>query len=107
MINEIWKDIDGYNGLYQISSLGRVRNKKGRLISPRKKWNGYIEVQLYKASKKKHYQIHRLVAEAFIPNPNNLPQINHKNEIKFDNRLENLEWCDNSYNVNYSKRRSK
>ena len=106
---EIWKDIKGYEGLYQVSTLGRVRSlnyrrkKKIALLVPRKKWNGYMEVYLFKDGWKKHYQIHRLVAEAFIVNSLNYPQINHKNEIKFDNRIGNLEWCSNEYNAKYKR----
>ena len=84
-----------------------MKNNKEHILSPRLKWNGYLEVQLTKNKQKKHYQIHRLVAEAFIPNYSNLPQVNHKNEIKFDNRVKNLEWCDNLYNKRYSSERRK
>ena len=77
------------------------REKIMKLYKQRK---GYMLIYLHKNGYKKGYSVHRLVAEAFIPNPNNLPQVNHKNEIKDDNRLENLEWCDTKYNINYGTR---
>lgn len=108
---EEWRDIKGYENLYQISSRGRVRslnyNKTGKikLLKPAKKNNGYLNVVLHKDGKMKNYLVHRLVAEAFIPNPDNLPEINHKSEEdKTDNRVECLEWCDRRYNCNYGTR---
>lgn len=102
MQNEIWKDIPGFPE-YQISNLGRVmsfKNQYGhgpRIIYGETTRSGYIQVSMNKERRK----VHRLVALAFIPNPQGLPQINHKNEIKTDNRAENLEWCTAKYNVNY------
>lgn len=120
---EWWKYIPGYEGLYMVSNLGRIKSCdryvkhncgglkliKGGIISLRVKKNGYVQVQLCKEGQVKFYLVHRLVAEAFIPNPDNLPQVNHKNEDKTDNRVENLEWCTALYNISYGsciKRRS-
>lgn len=104
MEKEIWKDIVGFEG-YQVSSLGRVRSFKGtiRVLSPNKS-SRYCQVTLFREGERHYRKIHRLVAEAFIPNPNNLPFVNHKNEDKTDNRVENLEWCDAKYNNNYGCR---
>ena len=104
---EIWKDIKDYEGLYQVSNLGRVKSLKygkEKILKSCKLNNGYLIVNLHKEGKQKHYYIHRLVATAFIPNPDNLSQVNHINEDKTDNRVENLEWCDNKYNINYGTR---
>lgn len=102
-MQEIWKDINGFVGKYQISNLGNVKNAKtGRILKQNKK--RYSNVVLYIKSKPKYYRVHRLVAEAFIPNPNNYPYINHKDENKQNNNVENLEWCDAKYNSNYGKR---
>lgn len=101
---EIWKKVVGYEDEYEISSLGRLRNlktKKQKCVSIDK--DGYLRTTLCKNGKQKTMSIHRLVAQAFIPNSNKLPCINHKNEIKSDNRTENLEWCDIRYNNRYSK----
>lgn len=107
MQQEIWKDIPGYDGMYQVSNLGRVKsymNQYGhgiRFMNGELTKTGYIQVSLTKRGKQQRFKIHRLVAMAFIPNPDSLPQINHKNETKTDNRVENLEWCTAKYNVNY------
>ena len=107
---EIWKDIKGYEGLYQVSNEGRVKSlnfrRKGveKVLKPRKVTKGYLQVALWKNRKRKDQMVHRLVGEAFIPNPDNLPQINHKNEDKTLNTVENLEWCTNEYNHNYGTR---
>lgn len=112
-MEEIWKDIDGYIGLYQVSNLGNVkslnfgRTKKEKLLSIGKTGKGYCAVSLCKNGNQKTALVHRLVANAFIPNPQNLPQINHKNEIKSDNSADNLEWCDCKYNNNYGERNKK
>ena len=90
-MKEIWKDIEGYEGLYQVSNFGRVknirRNKELYYIHTNKK---YLCVRLCKNGKKKYYLVHRLVAETYIPNPNNYPIVNHKDENKLNNNLDNL-----------------
>lgn len=107
-MEEIWKPIVGYEGLYEVSNNGNIktlcdRHGKIRLLKPIKdKHRGYCTVNLFKNGKSKSYLVHRLVAEAFIPNPDNLPQVNHKNEIKDDNRAINLEYCTAKYNLAYS-----
>lgn len=107
---EIWKDIEGYEGLYQVSSEGRVKslnyNRTGeeKIMKGTKNNKDYFTVSLCKEGKTKTFSIHRLVATAFLPNPNNLPQVNHRNEDKTDNRVENLEYCDSKYNNNYGTR---
>lgn len=119
-LNEIWKDIEGYEGLYQISNYGRLRSfvdnyghKRITIRKFQKTTKGYLQTRIYKDGKAKTVRVHRLVAEAFIPNPNNLPQVNHKDEDKTNNFIwvnpdgsvdlekSNLEWCDNSYNQLY------
>lgn len=100
---EVWKDIPGYEGLYKISNTGKiisVRTNKLRATSVNN--SGYETVHLYKNTVDTSYTVHKLVALAFIPNPNNLPEINHINENKLDNRVENIEWCNRKYNQVYS-----
>lgn len=110
---EIWKPIKGFEGLYEISNKGNVRSLdryvmngnrccllKGKPIKPYLTLKGYLIVDLYKNSQRTHYLIHRLIAEAFIPNPNNLPCIDHINTIRTDNRVENLRWCSCKENMN-------
>ena len=96
------KDIKGYEGLYGITSCGKVwsyRRKKFLKLASNGK--GYLIVNLWKDGQSKWYKVHRLVAMAYIPNPENLPEINHKDENKSNNCLQNLEWCDHKYNINY------
>ena len=110
-MNEEWRDIKGYEGLYQVSNLGRVRSLNCRghkgcigILTPRLDGKGYEMVALYKEGKARNTKVHRLVAQAFIPNPNNYPQVNHKDEDKTNNNVDNLEWCTNEYNHNYGTR---
>lgn len=102
---EQWKDIEGYEGLYQVSSEGRVMNvRNGKLKIFYYGTGGYKRVMLWKGNKSKNYPVHRLVAKAFIPNPDNLPQVNHKDECHTNNVVENLEWCTLAYNLSYGTR---
>ena len=99
-MKEIWKDIEGYEGRYKVSNKGRVYdNKLDKFIGYESL--GYMCVALCKDKKQKKCRVHRLVAQAFIPNPDNLPVINHKDENKTNNCVENLEWCTVKYNTNY------
>lgn len=103
-MNEIWKDIVGYEGLYQVSNLGRVRKSSGEILSQtthRAKYTNYRTVGLRKNGTRKTEGVHRLVAGAFIQNAENLPMVNHKDENGENNLVENLEWCDRSYNALY------
>lgn len=98
----IWKAVPGYEGLYEISNCGRLKCfVKGVITYGAISAKGYRVTCLYKNKKKKSVFIHRLVAKAFIPNPQNLPFINHKDENKLNNNVENLEWCTAKYNSNY------
>nr|UVX78839.1 MAG: zinc-binding loop region of homing endonuclease [Bacteriophage sp.] len=98
---EEFRDIKGYEGLYQVSNLGIVKNIKGRIMKQCKDRYGYLTISLCKEGKHKTFSVHRLVAEEFIPNENNYPCINHKDEDKTNNNVNNLEWCDYKYNSNY------
>ena len=102
---EIWKDVVGYEGLYKVSNLGNVmsfKHKKPKLLKPRKDSKGYLQILLSNHNKSiKNFLIHRLVAQAFLPNPNNYPVINHKDENKTNNRVSNLEFCTQQYNTTY------
>lgn len=114
MAHEEWRDIAGYEGFYQVSNLGRVRSVdrtfvrsdgstatyKGRTLTP--VTGPYLQVKLSKNNQKKGARIHRLVAEAFVPNPNNLGHVDHINCIKTDNRASNLRWCTHADNIRYA-----
>lgn len=115
MEKEIWKPVVGFEGLYEVSSLGRVKSldryvkaghnsfrlSKGKILKPVKDSKGYYIIQLGRRYK---CTLHRLVANAFIPNPNDYPCINHKDENKLNNNIGNLEWCTYKYNNNYGTR---
>lgn len=114
-MHEIWKDIEGYEGYYQVSNCGRVKSvfriiirRNGTpfsvneiILKPSKSQDGYLCVSMRKNFKAKGTSIHRLVAQAFISNPLKLPEINHKDENKENNKMDNLEWCTRSYNTSY------
>lgn len=105
---EIWKDIEGFEGIYQVSSHGRIRHKiKG--IKSFNEVNGYYKVDLYDKEKRKHirFRVHRLVAKAFIENPNNYKEVNHIDEDKHNNRVSNLEWCSREQNLIHSIKTNK
>ena len=103
--------VQGYENYYMVDKNGNVFGiKRGKIMTPVESNNGYLQVHLTKDGKAKSCKIHRLVAQAFIPNPYNLPQVNHKDENKKNNNVENLEWCTQSYNMSYKdgqKRRAK
>lgn len=100
-MKEIWKDIDGFEGLYQVSIWGNVRGRNG-ILAPYVTEKGYLKVGLFKDGKNHKKRIHRLVAEAFIPNPHNLPQVNHKDGNPKNNSVTNLEWCTNQENTDHA-----
>lgn len=109
-MEEIWRPIDGYIGRYEISNLGRVKSyaqdkTNGKIKTGNLTHKGYKSVLLYDGNGgSKWCPVHRLVASAFLENPNNLPQVNHKDEDKANNCVANLEWCTNEYNTNYGTR---
>lgn len=121
----LWKDVPGYEGLYQVSNVGgmvrsmdryvkgtgrypdTIQRIKGKLLSTKLNNNGYVQVHLHKDNKCKMYLVHRLVAEAFIPNPLNLPEINHLDECQTSNNAANLEWCDRAHNLGWGTRSEK
>ena len=119
-MTEVFREITGYEGFYQVSNLGNVRSVertanvrfgkrviKGCILKQKTNTYGYLFVSLSKENKVKHHLIHRLVAQAFIPNPDNLPEINHKDENITNNNVNNLEWCNRSYNINYGTRNTR
>lgn len=121
-MEEIWKEVVGYEGLYEVSNQGAVRSlsyhltRQTKVLKLCKDHNGYLQVNLCKDGRQKSFTVHRLVARAFLPNPGNLPEVNHKNEDKISNFVfvsedgtvvpekSNLEWCTQSYNNNYGTR---
>ena len=103
-MNEEWRAVKGYEGLYEVSDKGRVRRINGNVL---RQWEtnwGYKMVQLWKCGKGKHKSVHRLVATAYIPNTKNLPQVNHIDENKTNNCVSNLEWCTARHNINHGTR---
>lgn len=101
-MEKLWKDIEGYEGYYKISSNGEVYSiKSQRLKKQFKASGGYCKVLLKVNQKQKAVSVHRLVAKAFIPNPYDLPEVNHKDEDKSNNNVNNLEWCTHFYNMHY------
>lgn len=112
MEQEVWKDIKGYEGLYQISNLGRVKSfpragTKGGILKQFTNGHGYTTVSLFKDKLLKTYLVHRLVGNHFLENPDNLPQINHKDENRKNSCVTNLEWCTCKYNNNYGSKNTK
>lgn len=110
-MQETWKDVAGFEGIYEVSNRGAVRSvdritrcgkrASGKILSAKGNNRGYVQLHLYKGGECHMKLLHRVVAEAFIENPENLPQINHKDENKHNNHADNLEWCSNLYNRRY------
>ena len=102
-MNEVWRSIQGYEDFYEVSSFGRIRRlSDSKIINPQTTEKGYLRVGLFQGNKRKWHKVHRLVAQTFIPNPENKPQINHKDFNKKNNRICNLEWVTNQENARYS-----
>lgn len=111
-IDEVWKDVGGYEGLYQVSNLGRIRRllfvnnvcvkPKETIVTPSVKDNDYLYISLHKNGYRKNKYVHRLVAEAFLPNPNNHPVVNHIDYDVTNNSVDNLEWCSQKHNAIHS-----
>ncbi len=115
MVEELWKPVSGYEGLYEVSNHGRMRSlarntTSGKILSPVFTWQGYARVHLWKNGKAKYHAVHRIVAEAFIPNPEGKPMVNHIDENKSNNHAGNLEWVthiENCYHGTGIQRMSK
>jgi hypothetical protein len=110
-MEEIWIDIPGYEGLYQVSNTGKIKSfsknapPSGRVLKTSTS-RGYVWVRLFDKNKKyKNILVHRVVAKAFVPNPNNYKEVNHKDENKQNNNADNLEWCSRAYNMSYGTAR--
>ena len=102
-MKEVWMDIPMYTGIYEVSTLGRVRSKiTNEFAKPFKNEKGYLIVKIYLNGQMKNERVHRLVALTFIPNPNNYPQVNHIDYDRTNNRIDNLEWCTDEQNVQHS-----
>lgn len=109
--SEVWKDVVGFEGFYKVSDKGRIYSVErvnsrgnrcgGRMLKPKYNGKGYPHVDMFKNGKSKTKTVHRLVAEAFLPNPKSLPHVNHIDEVKDNNELSNLEWCTIKYNMNH------
>lgn len=122
-MTEVWKDIEGYEGYYQVSNLGRVKSlqtmkyshikkcaipvMRERVLKPFPNTDKYLMIDLKKDGKRNCQKVHRLVAKAFIPNLDNMPQVNHKDENKQNNCADNLEWCNCQYNNTYGTAKSR
>ena len=114
---EVWRDVHGYEGLYKVSDKGNIYSVRrlnsrgykcgGRVLTPTYNENGYLIIGLCKNGIKKSKRVHRLVAEAFVPNHNSYLEINHKDENKTNNNVENLEWCTREYNMNHGTRNAR
>ena len=100
----MFKNIAGFNNQYQINTEGQIENSKDKILSQSISNSGYDRVHLCKDGKAKWYAVHKLVAQTFIPNPLHLPEVNHKDENKLNNNVDNLEWCNSKYNTNYGAR---
>lgn len=116
-MEEVWEDVPGFEGIYRVSNIGRVcsvdrilrsgKPRKGKILRCADDGHGYIRITLTKNNESHKFMVHRLVAMAFIENPNKYPMVNHKDEDKSNNIVSNLEWCDCKYNINYGNRTRK